>query len=474
MPTDRRVALATAAFLFVLAAAAPAHAAAPNRTAGRVPALPAEPFGAQGFGASLRPPDLLAAGLLPNAAIAVAPATRGAVPAAALSPQRLEACAALAAEINNAPAELPAEAAKGASDRIFEPGFGAAAPGAVADPAPSDSGRPYRIRTGAWEGLKDRYRYSRLLGQNYHWYTVTHMRELWPSYRGRRLELIAQGEAPAVHKPRAFFAHMRSFGQSGIFYVLGFSALRDGLVLAESRRAYAKFFTGPALGPAQAEAFEGFLSRISGFNAEHRAHSNLRKHIRDALLAASVMPARAIASFFDSLTQTRDQGATEEFQRAEAPKVVAAFRGAVMRTLAEEPDSPDRVLGVVLMGSFARGAATPTSDLDIELLAHDGRSANASGFSARLLERWRAMGLQQRHPITPHRHPMHPSPKLMARVHSDSVLVFAEDEAIAAALTPAPGAPPSFSLVRDLTWRGRMGRWLHFGAVYAVTLWPQA
>jgi predicted nucleotidyltransferase len=432
----------------------------------------------------------------PNSVIpAVLPAPEAKVPAA-LSPERQARYQELSSRISAGSKAAPGEQSKTAADRFFEPSRTAAVPGEAPELGPVAAGvsatlapaaparrqvrsdadalrrEPYRPEAGGLAALKDRWHHARLLAGHLYWYTVTHIADMWPAYQEKILRLAAQDEPAPVSRARTFFSYMRVMGETGIFYTLGFAALNDQDVLQESRRTFARFFDGPGIGAPERQAFERFLGRIAVFNKAHRAHSNMKKHIRDALLAASVMPARAIAPFFDSLALQDKTAEIEDFQREGAAEVLKTFRRVVQETLAEEPDSPDAVLGVVLMGSFARGAATPTSDLDAELIVRDGREGRVQAFSDRLVARWEALGLQKDNPVTPHEHPLHPSKRLLALVHvSGDFLVFSNDRALEDALSPRPGEPPAFVMVRHRTLRGWLGRTCEYAAVYAVTLW---
>ncbi|MCX5794992.1 MAG: nucleotidyltransferase domain-containing protein [Elusimicrobia bacterium] len=374
-----------------------------------------------------------------------------------------------APSLSAAPAEGgelgPAVAAVSASLRPAAPAAPRAPPQAAAARRQS-----YQPETGLRAALKDRVFHAHLLAHHLYWYTVTHIQDLWPGYQEKLRKLAARGEASAVTRPRTFFSFMRVMGETGIFHVLGFAALNDQAVLEESRRTFDRFFDGPGIGPAQREAFARFLDRIAVFNVAHRAHSNMKKHIRDALLLASVMPARDIAPFFNSLALKDKTDEIEQFQRQGAPEIIKAYQEAVRQTLAEEPDTPDRILGVVLMGSFARGAATPTSDMDTEPLARDGQDGRTQAFNDRLIARWEALGLQRANPITPHEHALHPSPGLLSMIHPNGdFLVVADDEALEEAL--APGSGSASPMIRDRTVRGWFGRVFEFGTVFAVTCW---
>ena len=529
MPAPMRMARAAALLMAAFLSAAPLCAAVAVRSTGRVgpvavPGLPSAGMsGVTRAGLSagtLRAPDLVPGfGALPSLSVSVAPeagpvslsaaalptpdaVVPAALPApeakapAALSPERRAQYQQLSDDLGAGSGDLPGEQSKGISDRFFEPSRTAALPGGVPEFGPVAAGvsatlapaaparrqvrtdaddlqrEPYRPETGVLAALKDRWHHAHLLSGHLYWYTVTHIADMWPGYREKVRRLAAQGEPAPVSRPRTFFSYMRVMGETGIFYVLGFAALNDADVLAESRRTFDRFFDGPGIGAPERQAFERFLGRIENFNKAHRAHSNMKKHIRDALLAASVMPARAIAPFFDSLALQDKTEQIEDFQREGAAELIKTYRRAALEELAQEPDSPDAVLGVVLMGSFARGAATPTSDMDTELIVRDGHDKRVTDFNARLVARWEALGLQKDNPITPHEHPLHPSRRLLALVHvNNDILVFSQDRALEDALSPKPGEPPLVEMVRRRTLRGRLGRLFEYAAVYAVTVW---
>ena len=438
----------------------------------------------------------MAAAAVPGLAAPIVRPAPEAKPAEALSSERREQYQSLSSELAVGPSAIATERSKDLAARFFETSGTAAAPAEGADLGPAADAvsatlsaaapdqphartqaaalqrQPYQPETGPFAALKDRYFHARLLTGHLYWYTVTHIQDLWPAYQEKTRKLAAQGEASAVTRPRTFFSHMRVMGETGVFYVLGFAALNDQAVLEESRRTFDRFFDGPGIGPAERRACERFLDRIALFNQAHRAHSNMKKHIRDALLAASVMPARDIAPFFDSLALKDKADQIEEFQRQGAAEIIKTYRQVVLETLTEEPKTSDRVLGVVLLGSFARGAATPTSDMDTELIVRDGAEGRVQGFNERLVAKWEALGLQADNPITPHEHPLHPSKRLLSIVHVDGdILVFSDDAALEDALSPEPGEPPAFTTVRDRTLSGRLGRLFEYAAVYTITLW---
>ncbi|MBI5241106.1 MAG: hypothetical protein HY926_11585 [Elusimicrobia bacterium] len=513
MQAKLRLARAAALLSAALVTAAPLPAAVLSRSQvhgapAAVPGLPSAGLsGVTGTGLSvgtLQSPGLVS-GLtaLPAPSVSAAPAAGPvslsapeAKAPAALPPGRQARYQELSAQLSAGPDDIPGEESKGLADLFFEPARTTAAPGEAPDFGPAASGvsvtlapaapsslpsrtdaasvqrAPYQPETGILAALKDRWFHARLLAGHLYWYTVTHIADMWPGYQEKVRRLAAQGEPAPVSRPRTFFSHMRVMGETGVFYVLGFAALNDADVLAESRRTFDRFFDGPVIGAAERQAFERFLGRIAVFNKAHRAHSNMKKHIRDALLAASVMPARDIAPFFDSLAVRDKTEQIEDFQRQGAAVILKIYRSIVLETLAEEPAAPDAVLGVVLMGRFARGAATPTSDMDTELIVRDGHEGRVQAFNDRLVAKWEALGLQKDNPITPHEHPLHPSKRLLALVHvNNDMLVFSQDQALEEALSPRPGEPPLVTMVRHRTLRGWIGRTFEYAVVYAVTVW---
>lgn len=318
--------------------------------------------------------------------------------------------------------------------------------------------------------VADWYHHTRLLAQNYYWYSVTHIVDMWPSYRKRWGEAKEKGSAN-VSRPRAFFAYMRIAAGSGRFYVLGAAPLEDDAVIATFRADLARWFDAPgAVGARERAAFDAFTARAKAYNSERRAPSNMRKHIRDALLKAATMEPAKIAPFFDSLLLEETARETADFQNKGAQKrILDEFSKEMRDTLAEEPEgAKGRVKAAILLGSFATGSAGPKSDFDVELLTDGGSNARSAAFIKRLTDRWIATGRHAVNPVTVHDFPSTPTRGIIDLVHTGDYIVLSLDAELAAALQRKPGeyAP---RMVRTGSLRGGVNRAVQYGVIVAST-----
>lgn len=332
------------------------------------------------------------------------------------------------------------------------------------------SPEPSRPTHGLRQDAADHYHHARLLAQNYYWYSVTHIVNMWPSFKKRWEEAKAKGAAN-VSRPRAFFAYMRVAAISGRFYVLGSAPLEDDAVITRFRETLVKWYDAPGvLGPKELAAFDAFTARAKAYNAERRAPSNMRKHIRDALIKGATMDPAKLAPFFDSLLLEETARETWDFQNKGAQKrILESFKQVLHDTLAEEPaDAKGRVRAAILLGSFATGSAGPKSDFDVELLTDGGSNKRSVAFIKRLTDRWIATGLHATNPVTVHDFPSTPTRGIIDLVHTgDYILVSLEPELVAS-LQRKPGeyAP---TMIRADSFRGRINRAVQYGVIMLST-----
>jgi hypothetical protein len=333
--------------------------------------------------------------------------------------------------------------------------------------APQDPKSPKAPREER-PSVSDRLHYADLYFKNLYFYIVTNIVNKWGPYEAYWLKMKASGTPAPVSRPRAFFAHMRVFGQTGQFYVPGFTPLEDHRVIYEAMQTYDKYFDAPYLTPRERKAFEGFVMRASLYNKERRAASKFRATVRDNLLKASTMTKDKIAPFFDSLP-TVDK--TAEFQSSEADAILEQFKAMVLEEVAKEPkDAEDRITGVILIGSFALGAATPKSDFDVEPLTANGGGGRVRDFAARVQKRWEEMGRQSINPVSFHYFGYLESRWEIRAIHHEPYLIFSPDQKLVDKLSMRPGEPPSHVPSRKLTLWGRFLRWAQYTAVYITSL----
>ncbi|UPT73630.1 MAG: nucleotidyltransferase domain-containing protein [Elusimicrobiota bacterium] len=452
---------------------------------------------APAFAPSLSPAALTPSLLAPAAPALSQPVLAAAVPAAlvpaAAVPAAAKAESMSAALEALAPANLgkiSGENAKDLSARALgldEVRRGSSDAGAVAgrfaasasDLGPSSGGapepareprRPAPSRSKSPPTAADSWHHARLIAQNYYWYSVTHIVNMWPAYRRRWEEAKVHGAAN-VSRPRAFFAYMRIAAISGRFYVLGAAPLEDDAVISKFRETLLKWYDAPgAVTPETLKAFDDFTHRAKMYNAERRAPSNMRKHIRDALIKGSTMDPKKLASFFDSLLLEETARETADFQNKGAQKrILDAFTAVVRETLAEEPAGlKGRVRAAILLGSFATGSAGPKSDFDVELLTDNGNNARSVAFIKRLTDRWIATGHHARNPVTVHDFPSTPSRGIIDLVHTGDFIVISLDEALARELQRVPGDYEP-KMIRAESLRGRLNRAVQYGVIVAST-----
>ena len=316
----------------------------------------------------------------------------------------------------------------------------------------------------------DKFHHARLLTQNYYWYSVTHIINMWPSYKKRWDEARVQGAAN-VSRPRAFFAYMRIAAISGRFYVLGAAPLEDDAVIAEFRKTLVKWYDAPgAIGTKELAAFDAFSARAKAYNSERRAPSNMRKHLRDALIKGSTMEPAKLAQFFDSLLVEETARETADFQNKGAQKrILDTFTRVLHDTLAEEPMGVNgRVRAAILLGSFATGSAGPKSDFDVELLTDGGSNIRSVAFIKRLTERWISTGHHARNPVTVHDFPSTPTRGIIDLVHTGDFMLVSLEENLVRDLQRLPGEY-SPRMIRSDSLRGRINRAIQYGVIILST-----
>ncbi len=270
--------------------------------------------------------------------------------------------------------------------------------------------------------------------------------ENWREYRKLRAAApaVIAGKA-SVSNARGFFVDSRMMGMIGGVRTVGSRSGSDAYVSGEAIKLFDRYFD--VAGDVEARpAFLAFLDRAVLYNPM-RSSSNLRKHIRKALHGASILAPSEMKAHFDKLMGPEINAGAAEFQNDGAQAVLDAFRVSISATVAEEDlFAPDRVVGVVLLGSFATGAATPTSDFDLHVLTDNGNSRRVPGFLERLERRWNADPNSKGHPVNGADFGFLPSRSMLLGMHHDRFLVMSPDAELERSLSP-PGsitdrAPP--------------------------------
>ncbi|HVC09937.1 MAG TPA: nucleotidyltransferase domain-containing protein [Elusimicrobiota bacterium] len=357
----------------------------------------------------------------------------------------------------SADAARPPETAKNS----VLPAAAAPSPAAIAPFAAKNRGR-----------ISAAYRFHRSALKAYRWYNMIHTQGLWLDYRQKIAALASAGSAPAVKRPRAFFTNLRTFASTGERPDMGYTSAtaEKGRVMAEALGVAARHLRGGKSAEVLS-ALRGFLDAAAASDDPRHSHSHFRKVARNALFEASFKPAAELASYFQNL---RPGPAGHALSPDAQDAVRARLRRAVMETLAEEnPRAKDRIVGVVIFGSFANGAASEESDLDLAAVSANGGSARVKDFAARLERRWD----DARHPVAfkdAARIADDPSAAYLRRYYRNSYRVIAPsaqmERALAPEAKPAPAPPPS----AKLSLSARAQRVLMYSSIYGATLYADA
>jgi hydroxymethylpyrimidine pyrophosphatase-like HAD family hydrolase/predicted nucleotidyltransferase len=264
----------------------------------------------------------------------------------------------------------------------------------------------------------------------------------WREYKDMRASLKGETSVSDADA-RGFFVDSRMMGMIGGVRIVGSRSGSHDYITGESLGVYDRYFSSNV--PAEARAaFVDFLGRAVAYNPR-RNSSNLRKQIRKALHGASVLPPAQVKAYFDGLAGSDTNDAAAEFQAENADRVLTAFRAAVAEAVSQEDASAsDRVVGVALLGSFAAGSATATSDFDLHVLTADGGSRRVASFLRRLETRWSADAEGRTHPINGAEFGFRPSRAMLLSIHHDPFLVVSPDSRLERALSP----PSPFAGVR--------------------------
>ncbi|MBI4423272.1 MAG: hypothetical protein HY554_06075 [Elusimicrobia bacterium] len=382
--------------------------------------------------------------------VSLAPALAGrAFPAAAPAAARLEPGGLLALPAAPAPLALPEAPAPAAADnRFYTPRLGAlldeaarfagraergeapaAAPAGIPAAPPARAGEaaaaagprvapPLLPRPGSGR-LRDAWLYARIYLSSLYWYTGPRLLERWKELRERARE---GGDRPrAVRDLAGFFVAHRVLGSTGSYSPLGFRVASNRVVTEDALAMYDAYFAWDLRARA---AFVNLLLRAEHFNP-HRRDTQYRKVIFHALREAAALPPEEVGPFFDRQLDEARVAELARYQEEKQPKVLAAFHRAVLDVIeAMNAGAPagKRVIGALLMGSFANGAAGPGSDLDVQAIAEGGRVDLNEEFLARLKTRWKAEAWTGS-PVSGFQYALRPSKRLLARIHREPYLI---------------------------------------------------
>lgn len=309
--------------------------------------------------------------------------------------------------------------------------------------------------------LRDAWLYSKIYMSSLYWYTGPRLLERWAEIREK---LAEAGDRPrAVKDIKGFFIAHRVLGSTGNYSPLGFRVASTRLVIHDALAIYERYFV-PDDG-ARA-AFLALMARAERFNPNRRS-TQYRKALFHALREASVLEPSKVAAFFDSQLGPDKAARLEQYQRTEQPRVLAAFDTAVNEVIAEmnfRAPAGERIVGALLLGSFANGAAGPGSDLDVQALAENGSTRYNDDFIKRLKARWKQETWTDS-PVSSFQYAMPLSKPLISRVHREPYLIFSPYRQVTVAMTRTAAEERADQPSKIRTIRG----WL-FQQVYSVLL----
>jgi hydroxymethylpyrimidine pyrophosphatase-like HAD family hydrolase/predicted nucleotidyltransferase len=287
---------------------------------------------------------------------------------------------------------------------------------------------------GAWHRL---FHGVALWFESFQHYFIEVNVDNWREYRKARAAspvVQAGGATVSDADARGFFVDSRMMGMIGGARTVGSRSGSDQYVAERSRGVFSRYFR---TADAEArEAFEGFLGRAQLYNPM-RSSSNLRKQIRKALHAASLLAPDQLKAHFEKLMPAEVNDGAIAFQIDGQDRVLNEFRAAVVDAVdAESAAASDRVVGVVLLGSFAIGSATPTSDFDLHVLTQNGGSGRVRAFLERLTKRWAMNPESKTHPLNGADFAFMPSRELLLSIHHDKFRVLSPDERLERNLSP--------------------------------------
>lgn len=251
----------------------------------------------------------------------------------------------------------------------------------------------------------------------------------------------ARGRETAVKDLEGLLLAWRTKGYTGAMSPLGPRTASREVVEEEGLEIFDRYYPNQ---PMAREAFLRYVGRIEKVVPSSR-RSHFRKLVFQAFEETALLPPRQVANRLDAMLSNAAVKEIRRFRSERMPGVLADFRALVLPAILQENahrPAGKRILGVVLLGSFAVGLASPSSDMDLQLVTEDGSLGDARRFQQGLKERWAFEG--QTNPLSPFEYAVPPNQALLARMHA-GYLVFSPyeqvEQALAAPATEASAGP---------------------------------
>jgi predicted nucleotidyltransferase len=302
-----------------------------------------------------------------------------------------------------------------------------AAPQPIPDPRHIGQARVPQATWGS--STKDHLSYAEILLRAVWWRTTAHLAFQWRSLE--RAFRARGAESPAVRRRLPFFLSTLILGSTGRMGPFGLREAANRVVLEDAWAVFNRFFRAD---DAATEAFSRFLARAQIFNPNRRV-TQFRKIVTTGLLGAAVLGTAELPAYFDSLASAETGRSLLEFQAGPQQTALKLFTGLVQETILEmNAGLPPgrRIVGALLMGSFANGAAGPSSDLDLQTIAEKGSSAHIGAFYSKLDAKWEEAGM--RNPISDYQYALPLSKTLITHLHREHYLILSPYPEVVAGL----------------------------------------
>ncbi|MFH1725509.1 MAG: nucleotidyltransferase domain-containing protein [Elusimicrobiota bacterium] len=326
-----------------------------------------------------------------------------------------------------------------------------------------------RIPERGWKlQARDAYLYLRIYLRSLLWRSTTRLYYRWEQVKTGARE--RRGAKRAVRRLLPFLLANLVMGSTGRVETFGLRTAHNRIVVADAWSVFNRYFRTDQ---AATGAFSRLILRARHYNPNRRL-TQFRKILVTALREASVRSPAELPAYFDSLVTTEAGQELIEFQKDGQRRTLEVFDRAVRESiLAVNKGLPAgrRVVGAVLMGSFANGGAGPNSDLDIEIVTENGSTVHLKAFYDGLKARWKAAGMS-RHPIGDFEYALPVSKSLISRMHQEPYIVFSPYPEVIEALQRSPAEERARKVRRVRKWTGRLSHallisvWLLSLAVY--------
>ncbi|HAH05588.1 MAG TPA: hypothetical protein DCM05_03535 [Elusimicrobia bacterium] len=264
------------------------------------------------------------------------------------------------------------------------------------------------------------------------WYYLSH-RPAKHHETLRRWEAETKGRSRAVQDLEGVMLAWRAKAYMGVHQPMGPWVADPATSRREALAIWDAYYPPD---PAARAAFLRYLDRVDQFAPKHR-RSFYRKHaFRVFEVTPTVEPERLVERL-DALLGEEELRGIEVYRRERQPRVLEDFRRAALEAIDEvnaglEPGR--RVLGVLLLGSFAGGNAAPGSDLDYQVLTEDGGAAPVAQVIEAVDRRWAVLGHPE--PPSPYQYALPPNRTLLHKMHREGYLLISPYEEATRALAP--------------------------------------